>query len=286
METRIFGKTGAKVSIITLGGCGPGYVDQDEADKAIKLAMNNGVNIIDVAPTYGEAEKRLNPWIRNYRKDFFLAEKTLKRKAKSALRELNKSLEQLGTDYFDLYQFHAISSIDELNAILGENGAMKTFKEAKSSGKIRNIGITGHSDMRVLKRAIEMSDNFDTVLLPVYLGALINPDPVNDFSTILKIATEKNMGVTAIKSICRGRWNGEPIYNTWYEPLDAQGFIDQAVWFTLSQKGVSTYSLPCDIRLWPLIFDAIKRFRVVGKNELEDILTTAKKNSYKPLFPE
>ena len=79
METRVFGRTGAKVSFVALGGCGPGWVDQEEADKAVKLAMDNGVNMIDVAPTYGQAEVRLNPWIEKYRNQFFLAEKTLKR---------------------------------------------------------------------------------------------------------------------------------------------------------------------------------------------------------------
>lgn len=286
METRIFGRTGAKVSIITLGGCGPGYVDQEEADKAVKLAIDSGVTMIDVAPTYGEAEKRLSPWIQKHRKHFFLAEKTLKRKAKGALRELNQSLDRLGTDYFDLYQFHAVSSMEDLNAIFGENGAMQTFREAKQMGIIKHIGITGHSDVRVLKKAIELSDDFDTLLLPVYVGALVNPDPVNDFRDVLKVAQEKNIGVTAIKSICKGRWSKGPIYKTWYEPLNTQELIDQAVWFTLSQKGVTTYSLPCDIRLWPQIFDAVKRFKPLDNNEIEHIIINAEMNGYKPLFPE
>ncbi len=286
METRIFGRTGAKVSIITLGGCGPGYVDQEEADKAVKLAIDSGVTMIDVAPTYGEAEKRLSPWIQKHRKHFFLAEKTLKRKAKGALRELNQSLDRLGTDYFDLYQFHAVSSMEDLNAIFGENGAMQTFREAKQMGIIKHIGITGHSDVRVLKKAIELSDDFDTLLLPVYIGALVNPDPVNDFRDVLKVAQEKNIGVTAIKSICKGRWSKGPIYKTWYEPLNTQELIDQAVWFTLSQKGVTTYSLPCDIRLWPQIFDAVKRFKPLDNNEIEHIIINAEMNGYKPLFPE
>ncbi|NHJ26222.1 MAG: aldo/keto reductase [Candidatus Lokiarchaeota archaeon] len=286
METRIFGRTGAKVSIITLGGCGPGYVDQEEADKAVKLAIDSGVTMIDVAPTYGEAEKRLSPWIQKHRKHFFLAEKTLKRKAKGAFRELNQSLDRLGTDYFDLYQFHAVSSMEDLNAIFGENGAMQTFREAKQMGIIKHIGITGHSDVRVLKKAIELSDDFDTLLLPVYIGALVNPDPVNDFRDVLKVAQEKNIGVTAIKSICKGRWSKGPIYKTWYEPLNTQELIDQAVWFTLSQKGVTTYSLPCDIRLWPQIFDAVKRFKPLDNNEIEHIIINAEMNVYKPLFPE
>lgn len=291
METRVFGRTGAKVSFVALGGCGPGWVDQEEADKAVKLAMDNGVNMIDIAPTYGQAETRLNPWIEKYRNQFFLAEKTLKRNKKGALRQLNRSLERLGTTHFDLYQFHAVASIDELNQILSEGGAMEAFKEAKETGLIKHIGITAHEDVRILQRALELSDDIDTVLLPVYVGAMVNPNPVNDFRPVLQMAQEKNVGVTAIKAICKGRWKGESTrgknkYKTWYEPLDTQDLVDQAVWFTLSQEGVTTYSLPCDVRLWPLIFDAIKRYRKLNNEEQEKFINIARDYEFQPLFPE
>ena len=286
METRIFGRTQAKITFITMGGCGLGYVDQDEADRAVKLAMENGVNIIDVAPTYGNAEIRLNPWIEKYRNKFFLSEKTLKRNKSAALRQLNKSLEKLGTSYFDLYQFHAVSSMEELNQILGENGAMEAFKEAKETGLIRHIGITAHEDVGVLQKALELSNDIDTVLLPVYLAADVQPSPVNDFRKVLEIAREKNIGVTAIKAISKSRWNGEAHYNTWYEPLDNQELIDQAVWYTLSQEGVTTYSLPCDVKLWPLVLNAAMRYKKINDKEQEQIVRMAKKNKVKPLFPE
>lgn len=286
METRIFGRTQAKITFITMGGCGLGYVDQDEADRAVKLAMENGVNIIDVAPTYGNAEIRLNPWIEKYRNKFFLSEKTLKRKKSAALRQLNKSLEKLGTSYFDLYQFHAVSSMEELNQILGENGAMEAFKEAKETGLIRHIGITAHEDVGVLQKALELSDDIDTVLLPVYLAADVQPSPVNDYRKVLEIAQEKNIGVTAIKAISKSRWKEEANYNTWYEPLDNQELIDQAVWYTLSQEGVTTYSLPCDVKLWPLVLNAAMRYKKINDKEQEQIVRMAKKNKVKPLFPE
>ncbi len=286
METRIFGKTGAKITIITMGGCGIGYVDQNEADKAIKLAMDNGVNMIDVAPTYGNAEIRLNSWIQKYRDKFFLSEKTLKRTKRGAWRQLNKSLEHLGTTHFDLYQFHAVSTMEEIEQILGEGGAMEAFKEAKETGLIKNIGITGHNDVRILKKALEQSDDFDTVLLPICVAAIVNPNPVNDFNKILKITREKNIGVTAIKAISKGRWRSDPIYSTWYEPLDTQEFIDQAVWFTLSQEGVTTYSLPCDVKLWSLVLEAAKRYKKLNDKEQEKIINLAREKKFQPLFPE
>lgn len=286
METRTFGKTGAEITFITMGGCGLGYVNQEEADKAVKLAMEHGINMIDVAPTYGNAEVRLNPWIEKHRNKFFLSEKTLKRKKKGALRQLNKSLEKLGTSYFDLYQFHAVSSIEELNQILGENGAMEAFLEAKETGVIKNIGITAHHDVRVLQKALEMSDDIDTILLPVNAASIAHPNPVNDFREILKIAIDKDVGVTAIKAISKNRWQGEASYNTWYEPLDTQDLIDQTVWFTLSQEGVTTYSLPCDVKLWSLVLNAAERYKRLDERKQEQVIKLARENEFYPLFPE
>ena len=286
METRNFGKTGAKITLITMGGCGLGYVNQDQADKAVKLAMDHGINMIDVAPTYGNAEIRLKGWIEKYRNKFFLSEKTLKRKKNGAWRQLKRSLEKLGTSHFDLYQFHAVSSMEELDQILGENGAMEAFLEAKEMGIIKNIGITAHDDVRVLQKALELSDDIDTVLLPVYVAALVHPNPVNDFKKILEIACEKNIGVTAIKAISKSRWNGEASYNTWYKPLTSQQLIDQAVWFTLSQEGVTTYSLPCDVRLWSSVLDAATRYKKLNDEEQKYVVKMARENEYQPLFPE
>ena len=286
METRIFGKTGAEITFITMGGCGLGYVGQNEADKAIKLAMDHGINMIDVAPTYGNAELRLNPWIAKHRNKFFLSEKTLKRKKNGARRQLKKSLEKLGTSHFDLYQFHAVSSMEELDQILGENGAMEAFLEAKETGIIKNIGITAHDDVRVLQKALELSDDIDTVLLPVYVAAIAHPSPVNDFKKILEIAREKNIGVTAIKAISKSRWNGDVSYNTWYKPLTSKELTDHAVWFTLSQEGVTTYSLPCDVRLWPLVLNAAARYKKLNDEEQKHIVKLARENEFKPLFPE
>lgn len=286
METRIFGKTKARISIIALGGCGVGYVNQEEADKAIQLAMDNGINMIDVAPTYGNAESRLNKWVQKYRNKFFIAEKTLKRTKNSAMRQLKRSLERLGTDHFDLYQFHAVPNLEELNQILGEGGAMEAFKEAKETGLIKFIGITGHENMQVLKKALESSNDFDTVLLPVNLGTILHPHPVNDFRPVLELAREKNLGVTAIKSISRGRWSGDAVYNTWYEPMVDQYSIDQAVKFTLSQDGVSTYSLPCDVRLWPMVINAGNKFCKIESEKLDEIISSLKDKEILPLFPE
>ncbi|MHA2139807.1 MAG: aldo/keto reductase, partial [Candidatus Hodarchaeales archaeon] len=118
-----------------MGGCGLGWLHeheksvekaQDIADIAIRKAFDAGINIIDVAPTYGEAEVRLHPWVEKYRGKIFLADKTMERTKGSAKTELENSLNRLGTDTFDSYQFHAVKNMEELNIIFGKEGALET----------------------------------------------------------------------------------------------------------------------------------------------------------------
>ena len=285
LEKRRLGKTGYSVSILTLGGCAPGMVSQEEADKAVELAMKHGVNMIDVAPSYGDAEVRLRPWVEKYRSQFFLAEKTTKRTKKEAWEELHHSLENLGTDRFDLYQFHAVGTIDELKQIFGKDGAMEAFKEAKETGLIRFIGITGHADLRVHVKALEMFD-FDTVLAPINIASMVHPHPVNDFRPLLKAAKEKDVGVIAIKSILRRRWVGDKKYGTWYEPVEDEKEVEMVLKFVLSQEGVTTYSMPCDVKLWPTVLEAAEKFRKVNEQEQKEMIECAQKHLFKPLFPE
>ena len=106
------------------------------------------------------------------------------------------------------------------------------------------------------------------------------------FKKNLKIAQDKNIGVTAIKAISKSRWYGDATYNTWYKPLDNQELVNHAVWFTLSQEGVSTYSLPCDVRLWPLVLDAATRYKKLNDEEQKNAVKMARQNGFQPLFPK
>ena len=293
MKYRQFGKTGHKASVLTLGGCALGWLHeedsktaQERADKAIEKAISQGVNTIDVAPSYGEAEVRLHPWIQKIRNKIFLAEKTMERSKEGAWNELHRSLEQLGTSHFDLYQFHAVSTMEELEQIMDKEGAMEAFKEAQETGFIKYIGITCHSDMRIVIKALKSDVPFDTILIPVYVAAMAHPHPSNDFRPVLQLAEEKNIGVTAIKAISRRRWTFAKKYGTWYQPLEEQTWIDDAVHYTLSQEGVVTYSLPCDLRLWPLVLEATETFEKIGSTEQEKIIQQAKSDNFRPLFPE
>lgn len=286
LQKRRLGRIGWKASVLTLGGCGLGNLSQAKADTAVKLALRYGVNMIDVAPSYGQAELRLAPWVSKYRKKLFLAEKTMKRSRKGAWSELHRSLRRLGTEAFDLYQLHAVGDLHELRIALGKNGAIQALREAKETGLVNYLGITGHKDMRVLRKAIERFD-FDSVLLPVHIASMIKPSPQTDFRPILKLAADRDMSVTAIKAIAKGRWKRgiSKKYRTWYEPIDVEDDILQAVSFTLSQKPVSTYSLPCDTRLWPMVLKAGLSYKKLNMNQQKKIIAHAREADFRPLFP-
>ncbi|MCX8183548.1 MAG: aldo/keto reductase [Crenarchaeota archaeon] len=285
MEYRILGRTGFKVSILAIGGCGPGIApNTEEGLKAFEKAVEKGINMVDVAPSYGDAETRLGQLIRRNRDKLVITEKTLERTREGAWGELRQTLSRFQVENLDVYQFHAVNTLDELEKIFSENGAMKAFLEAREQGLIRHIGLTAHSDMRIVVKALEKFD-FDTVLIPVNVGSIIEPAPENDFNPVLKIARDRDIGVIAIKAISKGRWTGERKYQTWYEPMDEQEDIDKAVWFTLSQEPVATYSMACDIRLWPKIISAGERFRKLSGGEQEEVLNYFRSRGVRPLFP-
>lgn len=286
MEYRVLGRTGYKVSVLTIGGCGPGVApDEKEAVLAVENAIKAGLNMIDIAPSYGEAEVRLGDVISKNKEKLIITEKTLERNKAGAWAELKRSLERLKVKYFEVYQFHAVGSLEELDQIFSENGAMKAFLEARDQGLIKHIGITVHKDMRIVQRALELFD-FDTILIPVTAISLIHPTPENDFRPILKIAKDRDIGVIAIKAIARRRWDSQRKYQTWYEPFEDEEDIEKGVHFTLSQEGVTTYSMACDIKLWPKIIRAGERFRRLSEEEQNRIVEYFKSKDGFPLFPE
>jgi aryl-alcohol dehydrogenase-like predicted oxidoreductase len=282
MERRTLGRTGQRSTIITLGGAiFIGKPSQKEADRLIRLALDRGVNHVDVAPTYGDAELGLGKWVKEYRKNIFLACKTRHRTKKEAAEELGRSLKRLQTDYFDLYQLHGLDKPDELETALGPDGAIQAFSEAKKQDLIKNIGITSHNPVNIM-RALKRFD-FDTVLLPVNCVLSAHKQPENDYEPVLKLAKEKNMGVIAMKAIARGPWPDEKKpYNTWYQPFNTQKEIDEALWFTLSQD-VTTAASSSDIRLATMTIDAAERFEPMSKEQQREL--SSRFTSQKPLFP-
>jgi aryl-alcohol dehydrogenase-like predicted oxidoreductase len=282
MERRALGRTGQRSTVLTLGGAiFIGKPNEEQADRFIKLALDRGVNHIDVAPTYGDAELGLGKWVKEYRKNIFLACKTRYRTKKEAGEELKRSLQRLQTDYFDLYQLHGLDKAEELETALGPEGVIETILEAKRQALVKNIGITSHNPVNILN-ALKRFD-FDTVLLPVNCVLAANKQPENDYTPVLKLARERNIGVIAMKAIAKGPWPDEKKpYNTWYQPFETQKEIDEALWFTLSQD-MTTAATSSDIRLATMMIDAAERFEPMREEQQRALVSRFVLQ--KPLFP-
>ena len=281
MQRRRLGRTGQMSSIVAFGGAALAKVSQEQADAAVGLALKFGVNHFDVAPSYGEAELRLAPWIQKHRSEVFLACKTQKRNKKEASEELHRSLERLGVDRFDLYQLHALDDINELDVVLSPNGAIEAILEARDAGLVRFIGITGHrppTQIEALKRF-----DFDSVMFPLNFVLRRHRRPENDFEPLIKLAVDKDVGRIAIKTVAKQPWKSEKhAYETWYEPFDEQEAIDQSLWFALTQDITSAVT-PGDVRLLPKVLNSGQRFRKLDEAEQERLILSAE--GLEPLFP-
>ena len=281
MEKRRLGKTEQMSSVVSFGSAALWKCEQGEADTAIELATGHGVNHFDVGPRYGQAEMRLGPWMEKHHKEAFLACKTTERSKTRAWESIKRSLETLRVDYFDLYQFHGVDDLETLNAILSPAGALEAVLEAKEQGLVQNIGITGHRPF-VQVEALNRFD-FDTVLFPLNRVLAAHRNDFTDFTSLLEVTRQKDVGTIAIKSIAKRPWEAAlRIYQTWYEPFDEQADIDKSLWYTLSQ-GITTAVMPSDQRLWPMVIDAAERFRALDVRKQEAVVSQV--TQYRPLFP-
>ena len=281
MKKRPLGKTGHSSSLVALGGAIFIYPIGEEGDDFVKYALDQGVNHIDVAPTYGNAELRLGKWVKEYRDDVFLACKTGKRTKQDASEELRHSLERLQTDHLDLYQFHGLDTQEDLQTVIGKNGALQTFLEAKEEGLINNIGITSHNPENIM-RALE-SIQLDTVLLPVNYVLHAHPESTNDYEPVLEKAGERGIGVIAMKAVARGPYpTEEKTRNTWYQPFTTRLEIEEALRFTLSQD-ITTAATSSDLEIARMTLDAAVNFTPMDKDEQSELIRKAA--DYKPLFP-
>ena len=165
MEKRRLGRTGHMSSVRTFGAAALWQVTEAEAEAGIELAMGHGVNHIDVAPAYGQAEIRLGPWLEQHRNEVFLGCKTGERSKAGAWESMKRSLERLRVDHFDLFQFHGVNDLETLNVILGPGGALEAVVEAREQGLVQYIGITGHRPFVHVEAIHRFA--FDSVLFPL-----------------------------------------------------------------------------------------------------------------------
>jgi aryl-alcohol dehydrogenase-like predicted oxidoreductase len=283
MEKRRFGRTGHESTVAIFGAVALGQISQEEADATMESVIEAGINHIDVAPTYGEAEKRLRPWMPRVRDQFFLGCKTMERTKDGCDAEMRRSLELLQVDKFDLYQIHAITTMEELDAATESGGALDAIIEARAEGLTDYIGITGHGvDAPALFLEALRRFDFDSVLFPINFVQYANPTYREKAKELLHVCREKDVGTMIIKSVARGPWGDqEEIYDTWYQPFDDPDIIQEAVNFVLSQDvtGLCTVG---DIRVLPMVLEACENYTPLGADEQEALIERAEE--YEPLF--
>ena len=278
-----FGHSGHLSSRILLGAAAFSEVTQAEADAALELALSFGVNHVDVAASYGDAELRVGSWISRHGRPFFLATKTGERTAVKAREEIQRSLERLQVDQVDLLQLHNLVDPQEWETALGPGGALEAAIQAREQGLVRFIGITGHgtSVAAMHRRALERFD-FDSVLLPFSYVMAQNEQYLADFLSLVKVCLSRNVAVQTIKSIVhRPWWEHAPDRDTWYRPLEEQVDIDRAVHWVLGHTGLFLNSAG-DVHLLPRVLDAADRFVTPpGDAEMQALM---EKLAMQPLF--
>jgi aryl-alcohol dehydrogenase-like predicted oxidoreductase len=258
---QLFGRTGHQSTRTVFGAAGLSKVSQEEANQALEILLRYGVNHIDVAAGYGDAELRIAPWLREHPGRFFLATKTGGRTYDAAKRDIHRSLERMGVERFDLIQLHSLADPIEWDTALSPKGALEACIEAREQGLVRFIGITGHGTQIAAThlRSLERFD-FDSVLLPYSYIMMQDPHYAAAFERVAAVCAERNLAVLTIKSIARRPWWGrERTRATWYEPFDEQADIDAAVHWVLARPGIFLATVG-DIRLLPKVLDAASRF--------------------------
>ena len=237
LPMRELGKTGEKVSIVGFGGIALRNNGQEFANELISAAYDRGIRYFDIAPAYGDSQELMGPALEKYRKSTFLACKTGKRDSKGAELELHESLKFLRTDFFDLYQFHALQKMEDLDKIFGPDGAIEPVLKAQKEGKVRFIGFSAHNEAVALK-AMDMFE-FDSILYPINCVCWHNG---NFGPAVLEKARSKNMGIMAIKAIAKNRVSRDqkPYPNMWYAPYEDDKHIEECLRFTLSKDITGT----------------------------------------------
>jgi aryl-alcohol dehydrogenase-like predicted oxidoreductase len=286
IEKNLFGRTGHASTRTLFGAAALGNVTQAEADQTLDVLLKYGVNHIDTAASYGEAELRIGPWMKQYRNQFFLATKTGERTYTKAKEQIHRSLERLQTDHLDLIQLHGVIEDIELETALGSGGALEAAIEAREQGLVRYIGITSHTLHAPLihMRALQQFD-FTSVLLPCNFPLMQDAHYAANFNQLAQICKEKNVAFQTIKSICRRPWapGMDHFASCWYEPLIDQPAIDLAVAYVLGQPQ-NFLNTVGDIHVLPKVLDAASRFQTLPTDQ--EMFDLVAKQEMVPLWPE
>jgi aryl-alcohol dehydrogenase-like predicted oxidoreductase len=280
---RPFGKTGHDSSRVIFGAAAFWKANPKVEERTLALLLEHGINHIDVAASYGDAELHVGHWMDQHRDRFFLATKTGERSYEGARDELRRSLERLKVESVDLLQLHNLVDPDEWEEAMGPGGALEAAIEARDEGLVRFIGVTGHgvTIAAMHRRSLERFP-FDSVLLPLNFTMLKNPEYAADFEALTAICHERGVAVQTIKSLAIGEWGDkERTTRTWYEALSEQKDIDLAVDWVLDHDQVFLNG-SSDIGLLAKILDAAERYESPPTDvEMEAMVSRA---AMSPLF--
>ena len=257
-----FGRTGHDSTRTLFGAAALSKVSQDVADGVLELLLRYGVNHIDTAASYGDAELRIAPWLKGAGRDrFFVATKTGQRRYREARDDIRRSLERLGTDHVDLLQLHNLVDQIEWDTAFGRDGALRAAVEARDAGLVRFIGVTGHGLRAPAQhhRSLERFA-FDSVLFPYNYVQLRDPTYKADVAALMQACKERGVAIQTIKAITLGPWQTErpATPTTWYEPLHDERDIGLAVRWVLGDPRVFLNTVG-DVGLLPLVFEAASR---------------------------
>ncbi|NIM95903.1 MAG: aldo/keto reductase [Anaerolineales bacterium] len=283
IDKKPFGRTGQMSSRVIFGGAALWDVTQQESDEVLALLQEYGINHIDTAPTYGDSELHIGPWMEKHREDFFLATKVDLRTYDEAWGQIRASLDRLRVDQLDLIQLHNLIEPDEWEVAMGSDGSLKAVIEAREQGITRFIGVTGHGATAATmhKKSLERFD-FDSVLITYSHILMQDPNTAAEFDSMMAMCKEREIAVQTIKSVTRRPWGDrEKTHTTWYEPFEDQESIDKVVHWVLGNPDVFLVSTG-DTHILPKVLDSAFRFESrPSEEEMQSLLTEQK---MEPLF--
>jgi aryl-alcohol dehydrogenase-like predicted oxidoreductase len=256
-----FGATGHDSSRVIFGAAALASVSKADADRVLEQLLEHGINHIDVAAGYGDAELRIASWLRRNPDTFFVATKTAERSYRGAREEIRRSLDRLGVDRVDSIQLHNLVDVIEWDTALSGDGALEAAVEAREEGLVRFIGVTGHglSAPEMHRRSLERFP-FDAVLAPYNHVQMQDPRYAETFEALAAVCAERNVALQTIKSLARRRWEGRATTAaTWYEPLRDQPDVDLAVHWVLGRPEAFLLTTG-DVEILPRLLDAAERF--------------------------
>ena len=269
MERRRLGRTGHESSVSILGGAAFWTASPQEARAGFSLALDRGVNHLDVAPRYGVAGSVLGPLVPAVRDRLFVADKTARANADGASAQFDDTRRLLGCDALDLYQAHAVTTLAELDR---RAGAIERILRLRDQGLTRFAGVTGHGleAPATFAEALRRYD-LDTVMFPVYPRLWADPGYRTAAEGLLALCAERDVGVMAIKAVARRPWPaGDRPPSPWYEPWAEPSAVARGVGFALSTPGVHAFCTPGDLGLLPLVLDAAATFAPMSGAERDE----------------